>query len=40
MPITINRLKGALTRLLYNRKVKNYEQAEDTDGEIFARSLN
>ncbi|WP_404408444.1 glutamate-1-semialdehyde 2,1-aminomutase [Jeotgalibacillus malaysiensis] len=35
--ITINRLKGALTIYFTDEKVVNYEQAEATDGEIFAR---
>ncbi|WP_071458761.1 glutamate-1-semialdehyde 2,1-aminomutase [Bacillus massilinigeriensis] len=37
VPITINRLKGALTLYFTNEKVINYEQAENTDGEMFAR---
>ncbi|AQQ52505.1 glutamate-1-semialdehyde 2,1-aminomutase [Planococcus lenghuensis] len=37
IPITINRLKGALTVYFTNVKVENYEQAEATDGELFAR---
>ncbi|MCM3413605.1 glutamate-1-semialdehyde 2,1-aminomutase [Metabacillus litoralis] len=37
IPITINRLKGALTIYFTEEKVTNYEQAEDTDGEMFAR---
>lgn len=40
MPITINRLKGALTVYFTTETVKNYEQAENTDGELFARFLN
>ncbi|MEH7238565.1 glutamate-1-semialdehyde 2,1-aminomutase [Bacillus sp. JJ1562] len=36
-PITINRLKGALTIFFTNEKVENYEQAENTDGEMFGR---
>ena len=35
--ITINRLKGALTVYFSNQKVKNYEQAQATDGEMFAK---
>jgi glutamate-1-semialdehyde 2,1-aminomutase len=35
--ITINRLKGALTIFFTNEKVENYEQAENTDGEMFGR---
>ncbi|KIL47258.1 glutamate-1-semialdehyde 2,1-aminomutase [Jeotgalibacillus soli] len=35
--ITINRLKGALTIYFTDQKIINYEQAEATDGEIFAR---
>lgn len=37
LPITINRLKGALTIYFTTEKVVNYEQAENTDGEMFAR---
>ncbi|MFS0862711.1 glutamate-1-semialdehyde 2,1-aminomutase [Fredinandcohnia sp. 179-A 10B2 NHS] len=36
-PITINRLKGALTVYFTTEKVENYEQAENTDGEMFAK---
>ncbi|MCK6255761.1 glutamate-1-semialdehyde 2,1-aminomutase [Fictibacillus sp. KIGAM418] len=35
VPITINRLKGALTVYFTNEKIVNYEQAESTDGERF-----
>ena len=35
--ITINRLKGALTVYFSDQKVKNYEQAQATDGEMFAK---
>ncbi|WP_108670554.1 glutamate-1-semialdehyde 2,1-aminomutase [Peribacillus acanthi] len=37
MPISINRLKGALTLYFTTEKVENYEQAENTDGEMFAK---
>lgn len=37
IPITINRLKGALTVYFTEEKVINYEQAENTDGEMFAK---
>ncbi|MFS0820105.1 glutamate-1-semialdehyde 2,1-aminomutase [Bacillus sp. 1P02SD] len=37
VPITINRLKGALTVFFTDVKVENYEQAENTDGEMFGR---
>ncbi|WP_453991024.1 glutamate-1-semialdehyde 2,1-aminomutase [Bacillus nitroreducens] len=37
VPITINRLKGALTIFFTDEKVENYEQAENTDGEMFGR---
>lgn len=37
IPITINRLKGALTIYFTDQKVVNYDQAEATDGELFAR---
>ncbi|UOR13323.1 glutamate-1-semialdehyde 2,1-aminomutase [Halobacillus amylolyticus] len=35
--MTINRLKGALTVYFTDQKVENYEQAEQTNGEQFAR---
>ncbi|MBM7605094.1 glutamate-1-semialdehyde 2,1-aminomutase [Metabacillus crassostreae] len=37
IPITINRLKGALTIYFTDEKIVNYEQAENTDGEMFAK---
>ncbi|WP_084780192.1 glutamate-1-semialdehyde 2,1-aminomutase [Bacillus massilinigeriensis] len=37
IPVTINRLKGALTVYFTAEKVENYEQAEKTDGEMFAK---
>jgi glutamate-1-semialdehyde 2,1-aminomutase len=37
VPITINRLKGALTVYFTKEKIENYTQAEDTNGEMFAR---
>ncbi|WP_078549833.1 glutamate-1-semialdehyde 2,1-aminomutase [Litchfieldia alkalitelluris] len=37
IPITINRLKGALTIYFTTEKVVNYEQAENTNGEMFAK---
>ncbi|WP_458353382.1 glutamate-1-semialdehyde 2,1-aminomutase [Peribacillus frigoritolerans] len=37
VPITINRLKGALTIYFTTEKIENYEQAENTDGEMFAK---
>ncbi|MFC4319869.1 glutamate-1-semialdehyde 2,1-aminomutase [Litchfieldia salsa] len=37
IPITINRLKGALTIYFTTEKVVNYEQAENTDGDTFAK---
>jgi len=37
IPITINRLNGALTVYFTNEKVFNYDQAENTDGEMFAK---
>lgn len=37
IPITINRLKGALTVFFTDQKIKNYQQAQDTDSEMFAR---
>lgn len=35
--ITVNRLKGALTVYFTDEKVENYEQAENSDGEMFGR---
>ncbi|OMP68154.1 glutamate-1-semialdehyde 2,1-aminomutase [Domibacillus epiphyticus] len=35
--VTINRLKGALTLYFTDQKVENYDQAEATNGEVFAR---
>ncbi len=35
--VTVNRLKGALTVYFTEEKVENYEQAENTNGEQFAR---
>ncbi|MBD1379669.1 glutamate-1-semialdehyde 2,1-aminomutase [Metabacillus arenae] len=37
IPISLNRLKGALTVYFTHEKIENYEQAENTDGERFAR---
>ena len=37
IPITINRLKGALTIYFTDEKVVNYEQAEKTNGQLFAK---
>ncbi|MGG5252158.1 glutamate-1-semialdehyde 2,1-aminomutase [Neobacillus sp. SM06] len=37
VPISINRLKGALTVYFTAEKVENYEQAESTDGQMFAK---
>ncbi|MBB5326155.1 glutamate-1-semialdehyde 2,1-aminomutase [Anoxybacillus tepidamans] len=37
IPITINRLKGALTVYFTTQKVANYEQAQQTDGDMFAK---
>lgn len=36
MPVTINRVKGALTLYFTTEKVTNYEQATQTDGKMFA----
>ena len=36
-PVTLNRLKGALTVYFTTEKVVNYEQAEATDAEMFGR---
>jgi glutamate-1-semialdehyde 2,1-aminomutase len=35
--ITINRLKGALTVYFTKETIENYEQAKNTDGEMFAK---
>lgn len=40
IPISTNRLKGALTIYFTTEKIENYEQAENTDGEMFARFFN
>ncbi|MFN7252884.1 MAG: glutamate-1-semialdehyde 2,1-aminomutase [Anaerobacillus sp.] len=37
IPITMNRLRGALTIYFTTEKVTNYELAEQTDGEMFAK---
>ncbi|TDM00769.1 glutamate-1-semialdehyde 2,1-aminomutase [Macrococcus carouselicus] len=37
IPATINRLKGAMTIYFTEEKVVNYEQAENTDGKMFAK---
>ncbi|RBW68123.1 glutamate-1-semialdehyde 2,1-aminomutase [Bacillus taeanensis] len=37
MPITINRLKGALTVYFTTETITNYEQAENTNGELFGK---
>lgn len=37
IPITINRLKGALTVFFTDEKIENYQQAQDTDSEMFGR---
>ncbi|MED3662800.1 glutamate-1-semialdehyde 2,1-aminomutase [Ureibacillus sp. FSL K6-8385] len=35
--VTVNRIKGALTVYFTDQKVENYRQAEQSDGEMFAR---
>ncbi|WP_017186496.1 glutamate-1-semialdehyde 2,1-aminomutase [Alkalibacillus haloalkaliphilus] len=37
LPVKINRLKGMLTVFFTNEEITNYEQAENTDGEMFGR---
>lgn len=37
IPIVVNRLKGALTVYFTTEPIENYEQAEATDGEMFAK---
>ncbi|MHC8515704.1 glutamate-1-semialdehyde 2,1-aminomutase [Sporosarcina sp. ITBMC105] len=38
--MTVNRLGGALTLYFTDCKVENYEQAEESDGEIFGKFFN
>ncbi|MEQ6378613.1 glutamate-1-semialdehyde 2,1-aminomutase [Bacillaceae bacterium S4-13-58] len=38
--ITVNRLKGALTVYFTDQKVENYDQANDSDGEMFGKFFN
>lgn len=40
MPITLNRLMGALTIYFTTETVTNYEAAEQSDGEMFAKFFN
>ncbi|MEI7027017.1 glutamate-1-semialdehyde 2,1-aminomutase [Paenibacillus sp. y28] len=37
IPLTINRIRGALSTHFCDHPVTNYEEAQDTDGESFAR---
>lgn len=37
IPITINRLKGALTVFFTTKRIENYEDAQNTDGEMFGK---
>ncbi|WP_053217147.1 glutamate-1-semialdehyde 2,1-aminomutase [Virgibacillus senegalensis] len=37
IPVTINRLMGALTVFFTDKQVENYEDAENTDGDLFAK---
>ncbi|WP_281284105.1 glutamate-1-semialdehyde 2,1-aminomutase [Alkalibacillus haloalkaliphilus] len=37
LPVKINRLKGMLTVFFTDEEITNYEQAENTDGEMFGR---
>ncbi|MFX3623309.1 MAG: glutamate-1-semialdehyde 2,1-aminomutase [Ectobacillus sp.] len=37
IPITINRLKGALTVFFTTKPVENYDDAQNTDGEMFGK---
>ncbi|WP_445613568.1 glutamate-1-semialdehyde 2,1-aminomutase [Geobacillus sp. YF-1] len=37
LPVTVNRLKGALTVFFTEEKVENYEQAQRSDGTLFAK---
>ncbi|QHE51147.1 glutamate-1-semialdehyde 2,1-aminomutase [Pontibacillus sp. HMF3514] len=37
LPVKVNRLKGALTVYFTEDEVENYDQADATDGEMFAR---
>ncbi|WP_028399862.1 glutamate-1-semialdehyde 2,1-aminomutase [Ectobacillus panaciterrae] len=37
VPITINRLKGALTVFFTTKTIENYDDAQNTDGEMFGK---
>ncbi|MFC0014221.1 MULTISPECIES: glutamate-1-semialdehyde 2,1-aminomutase [Allobacillus] len=37
LPVKINRLKGAFTVFFTDEEITNYDQAENTDGEMFSR---
>jgi glutamate-1-semialdehyde 2,1-aminomutase len=37
VPVTINRLKGALTVFFTTKQIENYEDAQNTDSEMFGR---
>ncbi|MCP8970965.1 glutamate-1-semialdehyde 2,1-aminomutase [Ectobacillus ponti] len=37
IPITINRLKGALTVFFTTKKIENYDDAQSTDGDLFGK---
>ncbi|UOY94565.1 glutamate-1-semialdehyde 2,1-aminomutase [Ectobacillus sp. JY-23] len=37
IPITVNRLKGALTVFFTDKTITNYEEAQQTDGELFGK---
>lgn len=37
IPVTVNRLKGALTVFFTTNTVENYDDAQNTDGEMFAK---
>jgi glutamate-1-semialdehyde 2,1-aminomutase len=36
IPLTINRIRGAFSTHFCNHPITNYEEAQDTDGEVFA----
>lgn len=37
IPLTINRIRGSFSAHFCNHPITNYEQAQDTDGEVFGR---
>lgn len=37
MPLTVNRIRGSFSTHFCDHPVTNYDEAQDTDGEAFAR---